>query len=85
MALEFSERIEIQDELLGLISGTIPFQMNEDPLNNRNIHIKLNNINSFGNYYIKKNLYLKYIKKKKIMTYKLNIYVSFFIYIYIIY
>jgi len=47
MALEFSERIEIQDELLGLISGTIPFQMNEDPLNNRNIHIKLNNINSF--------------------------------------
>lgn len=47
MALEFSERIEIQEELLGLISGTIPFQMNEDPLNNRNIHIKLNNINSF--------------------------------------
>ncbi|ORX82554.1 hypothetical protein BCR32DRAFT_267562 [Anaeromyces robustus] len=47
MGLEFSERIEIQDELLGLISGSIPFQMNEDPLNNRNIHIKLNNINSF--------------------------------------
>jgi len=52
MALEFSERIEIQEELLGLISGTIPFQMNEDPLNNRNIHIKLNNINSFGKYFI---------------------------------
>jgi len=47
LALEFSERIEIQDELLGLISGTIPFQMNEDPLNNRNIHIKLNNIYPF--------------------------------------
>lgn len=50
MSLEPSERNEIQEELLGLISGTIPFQMNEDPLNNRNIHIKLNNINSFGKY-----------------------------------
>jgi len=47
MSLEFSERIEIQEQLSGLISGSIPFQMNEDPINNRNIHIKLNNINSF--------------------------------------